>query len=83
MPRRWIASDGAEEAAAATFATRFALQAGWDAIAASGTQEAYMRKLILPLIAVLTLAACNTMEGMGRDVSAAGDAVTDEAQEAQ
>jgi predicted small secreted protein len=42
-----------------------------------------MFRLLFPLIAVLGLAACNTVEGFGRDVSTAGNAVTDEAQEAQ
>jgi predicted small secreted protein len=44
-----------------------------------------MRKLIvLAMVAAgLTLAACNTVEGAGRDVSAAGHAVTDTAQDAK
>jgi predicted small secreted protein len=40
---------------------------------------------LLGILGVLGLApmlsACNTMEGMGKDVSAAGDAVSDTAQE--
>ena len=32
---------------------------------------------------VLTLAACNTMQGAGQDVSAAGDALSEEATEAE
>ena len=42
-----------------------------------------MRGLItvLVLAAGLTLAACNTIEGAGRDVSAAGHAVTKTAQD--
>ena len=44
-----------------------------------------MRKLILwtILAAGLTLAACNTIEGAGKDVSSAGHAVTDTAQDAK
>jgi predicted small secreted protein len=44
-----------------------------------------MRKLIIiaaALVAVTT-AACNTVAGAGRDVSSAGDAVTDTAQDAK
>lgn len=43
-------------------------------------------RLILPLLclsALLATSACETMEGFGRDMSTAGDAVTDEAQDAQ
>ena len=42
-----------------------------------------MRKLVLLLagVASLAVAACNTVEGAGRDVSAAGDAVTDTARD--
>jgi predicted small secreted protein len=44
-----------------------------------------MRKLILLAIvaASLTAAACNTVEGAGKDVSAAGHAVTDTAKDAK
>lgn len=44
-----------------------------------------MRKLfLLALIAAgLTTAACNTVEGVGQDVEAAGDAVSDAANDAQ
>jgi len=42
-----------------------------------------IRGLALALIAALSLAACNTMQGAGKDVSAAGDAVTDTAQDTQ
>jgi predicted small secreted protein len=44
-----------------------------------------MRKLfVLAIVAAgLTLAACNTVEGAGRDVSAAGHAVTDTARDAK
>jgi predicted small secreted protein len=44
-----------------------------------------MRKLITLLIvtAGLAVAACNTVEGAGRDVSAAGHAVSDTAKDAK
>ena len=44
-----------------------------------------MRKLIVlaMLAAGLTLAACNTVDGAGKDVSAAGSAVTDTARDAK
>jgi entericidin B len=38
---------------------------------------------ILLLTAVLTLTACETVEGFGRDVRTTGTAITTEAQEAQ
>lgn len=42
-----------------------------------------MPKLIYPLLALLALAACNTVQGAGQDISSAGDVITDEAQETQ
>ncbi len=42
-----------------------------------------MNRIILALIAMLTLAACNTVRGAGQDISTAGDALTDEATEAE
>jgi predicted small secreted protein len=42
-----------------------------------------MPKLILILLAMAALSACNTMSGAGKDVSAAGSALTDEANETQ
>lgn len=44
-----------------------------------------MRKLIVLMVvaAGLTVAACNTVEGAGRDVSAAGDAVSSTAADAK
>jgi predicted small secreted protein len=42
-----------------------------------------MPKFVLAILAMLTLAACNTLQGAGQDVSAAGDALTDEATEAE
>jgi len=43
-----------------------------------------MRTLILltAMVAALAVAACNTIAGAGRDVSAAGHAVTDTAHDA-
>lgn len=37
--------------------------------------------LCFSLLAVLGLSACNTMEGLGRDTKAAGDALTGAAQD--
>ncbi len=44
-----------------------------------------MRKLIIfaAMAASLAVAACNTVEGAGKDVSAAGTAVTDTARDAK
>jgi predicted small secreted protein len=42
-----------------------------------------MSKSALALLALLALSACNTMQGAGKDVSAAGNALTDEAQDAK
>ncbi|HWU14010.1 MAG TPA: entericidin A/B family lipoprotein [Caulobacter sp.] len=44
-----------------------------------------MRKLIIlaALAASLTVAACNTVEGAGKDVSSAGQAVSDTAKDAK
>lgn len=44
-----------------------------------------MRKIIILMAAAAALAtsACNTVAGAGRDVSAAGHAVTDTAQDAK
>lgn len=36
--------------------------------------------LVLSMLAVLSLSACNTVEGLGRDAKAAGEAVTGAAQ---
>ncbi len=41
------------------------------------------RTLILALVAAAALSACNTMKGAGKDVSSAGNAITDQAQETQ
>jgi predicted small secreted protein len=44
-----------------------------------------MRKLLVLLVvtAGLAVSACNTVEGAGKDVSAAGHAVTDTAKDAK
>lgn len=42
-----------------------------------------IRTLALVLAAAFSLAACNTMQGAGKDISTAGDAVTDTAQDTQ
>ena len=44
-----------------------------------------MRKLFILLVATAAMAvsACNTVEGAGKDVSSAGHAVTDTAQDAK
>ncbi|MBO9710920.1 MAG: entericidin A/B family lipoprotein [Caulobacter sp.] len=44
-----------------------------------------MRKFVIlaALAASLTVAACNTVEGAGKDVSSAGRAVTDTAKDAK
>ena len=38
---------------------------------------------LLPVIALLAAAACNTVAGAGRDISAAGTAVNDQARQTQ
>ena len=47
--------------------------------------DAHMRKIIILAAAALSLAvaACNTVEGAGKDVSSAGKAVTDTARDAK
>ena len=42
-----------------------------------------IRTLALVIAATLTLAACNTMQGAGKDISSAGHAVTDTAKDTQ
>ncbi|MEZ5779786.1 MAG: entericidin A/B family lipoprotein [Paracoccaceae bacterium] len=39
--------------------------------------------IVLSLIGLMGLAACETIEGAGRDIESAGEAVTDTAQDAQ
>lgn len=41
------------------------------------------RITLLALLAAGALAACNTVEGAGRDISTAGSAITETSQEAQ
>jgi entericidin B len=41
------------------------------------------KSIVFALIAAMTLAACETIEGAGQDISTAGDAITDEAQDVQ
>lgn len=38
---------------------------------------------LLPLVLLLALAACNTIEGAGRDMQHAGSAISEEAREAE
>lgn len=38
---------------------------------------------LVPVLALFALAACETMQGAGRDLEAAGEAITDEAAETQ
>ena len=40
-----------------------------------------LRLLFVPLIGLMTLTACETIEGAGRDIEDAGEAITEEAQE--
>lgn len=42
-----------------------------------------LRAPLLPLLAFLAMAACETFEGAGRDLETAGETITQEAQEAQ
>jgi entericidin B len=40
-------------------------------------------QFLLPLLAIMALTACETIEGAGRDIEDAGEAITDESQEVQ
>lgn len=42
-----------------------------------------MIRLTLPLLALLALAACETVKGAGRDLQTTGSAISSEAAEAQ
>lgn len=42
-----------------------------------------MKTLLAALTALMTLSACKTMEGLGRDVEQTGEVITEESQEAQ
>ena len=47
-------------------------------------KEKYAMKILLPaLLALMTLSACETMEGLGRDVEQTGETLTQESQDAQ
>ncbi len=41
------------------------------------------RITLLPLIALLALAACETVQGAGRDLQTAGEAITTESEDVQ
>jgi predicted small secreted protein len=45
--------------------------------------EEIMRKFVVLALTGLALAACNTVEGVGRDVSSAGDTVAKTADDAK
>ena len=45
--------------------------------------EAKMKTLLPALLLIMTLTACETMEGLGRDVENTGETLTQESQEAQ
>lgn len=38
---------------------------------------------LLPLLALMILSACETVQGAGRDLQTAGEAITEESQDAQ
>ncbi len=42
-----------------------------------------MIRITLPLLALLALAACETVKGAGRDLQSAGQAISSEAADAQ
>lgn len=42
-----------------------------------------MRKLILALLFMAPLAACNTVSGIGKDIETVGEAIEDAADDAQ
>lgn len=42
-----------------------------------------MKTILAALTALMTLSACETMEGLGRDVETTGEVITEESQEAQ
>jgi len=42
-----------------------------------------IRTLVLVVVATLSLAACNTMHGAGEDISSAGHAVSNTAEDTQ
>jgi entericidin B len=48
-------------------------------------KESFMKltAFVLSILMALSLAACNTMEGVGEDMGAAGDAIDREAEESK
>jgi entericidin A len=42
-----------------------------------------LSKLLLSLVAALSLAACNTLEGIGKDISKAGDKIEEAAKKSK
>ena len=42
-----------------------------------------MKRITVALLALLALAACNTIEGAGQDISAGGEALSDTANEVE
>jgi entericidin B len=45
--------------------------------------EAKMKTLLPALLLLMTLTACETVEGLGRDVQTTGEVITQESKEAQ
>ena len=43
----------------------------------------HIKAPFIALLALVALAACETVEGVGQDISNTGDAITEEAQETQ
>lgn len=41
------------------------------------------RLTLLPLLALMALSACETMQGAGRDLETVGEAITEESQDVQ
>lgn len=46
-------------------------------------KEVPMRLFVLSVMAVLLLSACNTMEGLGRDIETLGDGLSNTADDAK
>lgn len=46
-------------------------------------KEVSMRLFVLSVMAVLLLSACNTMEGLGRDIETLGDGLSNTADDAK
>ena len=60
-------------------------RAGFGAFNCEPKPEDIAMKLatLLPLLAILLLSACETVQGAGRDLESAGEAITEESQETQ